>query len=305
MSTNDFTPVTTFAEVIDLAKDVVTASKSEYILNFSVKVCFSANLLKASQLLDVVKLAEDFQDVNKPEYLYINHGHYITAKGLPHVVEELKNKHVGNRAIISLINQNDIIGSGDDPIPSFMILQFSLESDELYITTYFRALEVSKFLRINLEEIRLIGKTVLGSIRKFKTVKLNIFSFRAYINENINPLVRPKIELKDDIEILKLMEKRPKELCELLREKLTASTVVETRALKVMRDIANDPNKNQDTKACFKMEYTKRKLKECVELGTRLIELRKGSSHAGDIDEANTEYLKVLEELVREIEKCD
>jgi thymidylate synthase len=100
-----------------------------------------------------VSLAKDYQNPVKPPSLYINHGEYITSDGIVHIINELKLKQTSNRALLSLINQEDIIGSGDNPIPSFMVLQFSLEGEELYVTTYFRALEVANFLNVNLEEI--------------------------------------------------------------------------------------------------------------------------------------------------------
>ena len=301
----EFTHIDNFEKIIVLGKDLVAASDKGYRLNFSLKVAFGVDLLKTPQLLDAAERAEDFQKIKRPEFLYLNHGEYITADGIPHVINELKNKDTGNRALISLINQKDIIGSGDTPIPSFMVLQFSLEDDQLYITVYFRALEVSKFLRINLEEIRLVAKRIYDSNRKIKDIKLNVFSFRAYVRDDFNPLERPAIELLDDIEILKLMEKKPKELCRLLREKLKASTVIENNSLTVMNQIITDNNKNQELNPCFKIAPTKRKLQRCLELSSQLIDMRKSASHAPDLEDVNKHYMAALSDLIEEIEKCE
>jgi hypothetical protein len=301
----EFTHIDNFEEIIVLGKNLVAASDKDYRLNFSIKVAFGVDLLKTPQLLDAAERAEDFQKIERPESLYLNHGEYITAEGIPHVINELKNKDTGNRALISLINQKDIIGSGDTPIPSFMVLQFSLEGDQLYITTYFRALEVSKFLRINLEEIRLVAKLIVDSNRKIKGIKLNVFSFRAYVRDDFNPLERPAIELLDDIEILKLMEKKPKEICRLLREKLKASTVIENNSLTVMNQIITDDNKNQDLNACFKIGPTKRKLQRCLDLSSQLIDMRKSASHAPDLEDVNNHYMAALTDLIEEIEECE
>ena len=83
--------------------------------------------------------------------LHINHGSYI-GDGLEHIIDELKNKPSSNRALFSLISQKDISKSGDNPIPSFMIFQTCIDDNILYCSVYFRALEVSTFLRINTEE---------------------------------------------------------------------------------------------------------------------------------------------------------
>jgi hypothetical protein len=305
MQDTEFTRIENFETILELAQEQVTASSNPYKLNFSLKVVFDVDLVKKPQLLDAVERAKDFQNIKKPESLYLNHGEYISAAGIPHVINELKNKHTGNRALISLINQKDIIGSGDSPIPSFMVLQFSLESDQLYGTAYFRALEVSKFLRINIEEIRIVCSEIYQSIRTIKGIRLNIFAFRAYITKDFNPLERPRLELLDPIQVFILMQKNTAELCTLLREKLKASSVIENDSLKLMSEIVGDSSKSQDLKPCFRVGHTKRKLKQCVDLSTKLIEMRKGTSHASDIDEVNKDYLKALNELIEEIEKCE
>jgi hypothetical protein len=303
MGDTEFKPILNFEEIIELAKEEVISSGKDYRLNFSLKVVIDIERLRKPQLLDAQERAENWQKIEKPALLYFNHGEYITAGGIPHVINELKNKHNGNRAIMSLISQRHVIGSGDDPIPSFMVLQFSLEADQLYVTTYFRALEVSEFLRINLEEIRIISKQIYEAFRSITKVRLNVFAFRAYITKDFNPLERPKIELLEDIDILTLMEKRPKELGSLLREKLKVSTVIENNSLMIMSRIINHNEKIKDVKPCFQIETTKRKLQECLDLSTKLIDMRKSASHAKDLDELRDDYLKALKELIEEIEK--
>ncbi|MEH2402836.1 hypothetical protein [Nostoc sp.] len=305
MSDNEFIEIEDFEEALRQAREKVDSSNKGYCLNFAIKFCFDAALVKTPQLLDSLNLAQDFQNLDKPDTLYINHGQYIGSDGIPHVINELRDKHTSNRALISLISQKDIVNSGDEPIPSFMVLQFSVEEDGLYITTYFRALEVTKFLRINLEEIRIIADKICQSIKRIKKIKLNIFAFRAYANDNLNPLQRPKIEFLDEIKLLKLMEKKPTDIANLLREKLNVSTVIENSSIRAISEILNDEDKSQDVQPCLRTTYIKRILQKCISVSNELINLRKSASHNGEIDELNQEYLASLRQLIEEIEKCE
>ena len=305
LETSEFIKIDNFEEVIEQAKKIINQSPKEYTINFSLKTEFHINLTKEPQLLDVQDLARNFQEYERPDTLYINHGEYIKSDGVEHVINELKNKHTGNRAIISLISQDHIFKSGDNPIPSFMVLQFSLEDKDLFVTTYFRALEVAKFLRINLEEIRLIINKIYQSMQTIKLVKLNIFAFRAYINQDINPLQRPKIELLPERRILKLMENKPEEIANLLEDKISHSTVVENNSLKIMNDIVNDSECNQNIHKCFKEACFKNFLSQCLKSSNELIKLRESASHGDNIDNLNQQYLHVLSKLIKEIqEKC-
>jgi len=299
----EFVNISNFEKAIQLAQNIVKISKKDYKINFSLKVSFTAKLIKTSQLDDVVDLATDFQKIKCPKTLYLNHGHFITARGVDYVIDQLKNKQSSNRAIISLINQEIILNSGDNPIPSFMILQFSLEDNVLFVTCYFRALEVAKFLRINLEEIRLIINSIYNSIGKIHKVKLHIFAFRAYINKNINPLVRPEIELLDEKIILKLMEKKPDKIAHLLKQKLTDSTVIENRSIKIINDIVSNRVMNQDICEGFKKPYFVNKLQRCLDLCNKLMLLRKKTSHDKEISKLTKEYLSAIDVIIREIEK--
>lgn len=304
MFEDEFCEIKNFEEILEQAREKVSSSIKDYTLNFTLKVSFNSVLVKTPQLLDFFEIAQEFQNLNKPETLYINHGQYIGPHGITHVINELRNKHTSNRALISLISQKDIVDSDDLPIPSFMILQFSLEEDNLYVTTYFRALEISKFLRINLEEIRIIADKICQSIRRIKKINLNLFAFRAYINEDLNTLQRPNIEFLDEIKLLKLMEKRPIELANLLREKLSVSTVIENGSIIAISEILSDDEKSQDVQAYLKTSYIKRILQKCIRTSNELISLRRSASHNGEINDLNQEYLDSLRQLIEEIEKC-
>ncbi|KKI86325.1 hypothetical protein [Shouchella clausii] len=304
MTEQEFRPVENFEEIITLAKETVNQVQNGYRLNFTLKVQYDINIIKKPQLLDVAKEAEDWQNPQQPKHLHINHGKYITEKGVDYIIEELKRKSQSNRAVMSLINQGDIIDSGDNPIPSFMVLQFSIEGTELYITAYFRALEVSKFLRINIEEIRLIAKEIYDQIIGLTEVKLNVFAFRAYIKENQSSLKRQEIDLLKERHILRLMQDNPEKLIVLLKDKKEASTVIENKSLHHIYEILTDSDVNGTIHQCFKAKLIKHLLQRCLASSQELIDLRKKTSHSDRLEEANEAYLGLLGEFIGEVEKC-
>jgi len=300
-----FKKVGSLEECVQIAVSEIKDSGKEYCINFSLKVDFPISLVLAPELKDVVKLAEDFQNPIKPEHLYINHGSFITTSGVPHVIKELRNKHNGNRAIISLISQQHILEKEDDPIPSFMTLQFSLESDNtLYVTTYFRALEVSRFFRINIEEIRIICNQIYSELKQIKDIRLHVFAFRGYINSEINTLIRPKIEMMREGQILTLLQHSPGELADLLKEKLHDTTVVENNSLFYIKENINDPSVSKHIDGTLTNPYFKDLINSCIAAADELLMIRKKCSHLSDIKKISDKYLKYLQDIIAEIEKC-
>lgn len=308
MSESEFVEIENFEEALSIAKGLVDESERGYRLNFSLKVAFDISLTKAPQLLDAREDAELFQARRRPTELYFSHGEYMTPEGIAvggveYLIKELDYKSSSNRAIVSLISQKHIVGSGDDPIPSFMVLQCNIEDKAiLYVTAYFRALEISNFLPINLEEIRHIIARVNERFRDIEMVRLNIIAFRAYLKKGRNPLKRPKVALLDIGDIMRFMEDDPAGLANLLKDMNRDSTVIEREPLDNIYGVLTNELKSKKIRECFKTGYFKNLLEECLKLGGKLIELRKRESHHTEIDELNARYLEALEKLIEEIE---
>jgi hypothetical protein len=292
--THEFKRISSFEEILQIAESRVKSSEVGYEINLAVPVEFNIELVRKPQLLDVSAKAEEWQSVERPPNLEFNHGEFIGADGVTHVVHELKHKHSGNRALISLISQEHIINSGDNPIPSFLIFQCSIEQKCLHCTVYFRALEVSRFFRINVEEIRQIASHIYDEFRGLDSVRLLIFAFRAYSNPQINTLERARLDNLDEISVLKIMEKRPSELPDLLREKARHVTVVNTQTLKTMRDILDDSDKSQDVDSYLKKPRIALQLQQCVDVGNALADLRVRVSHHKDVDTLTQDYVSNL-----------
>ena len=140
------------------------------------------------------------------------------------MIKELKNKEDSNRAVISLIDSKKIIGTGDKPIPSFLILQFSFENSKrkLICAAYYRALEVSRFLPINIAEICLIIDQLQSAFGGIEEFQLTIHAFLAKIIPNFNCLKVAEIDLEKNRGLISaaFYNKDYKKLIHFLRSKV-------------------------------------------------------------------------------------
>lgn len=305
-----YTKIKNLEEISEKAISIV--GSKQYVLNFNLKLKFKIGLTSNS-LADVSDIAKKFQNESCPKDLHLNHGMYIHKNGkdgIKNVIEQLKNNNSGNRALISLINQEDIVDSEDKPIPSFMILQFALENkNKLYITIYFRALEVSQFLRINVEEIRQIIEKIQEHLSSIQNIYLNIISFRAFVRKDINTLLKPEIDLLDQKDILKLLLKKDKDgndknlenLIMLLEEKNNSSSVIEYKSFEYILDWLEDGAYFNMLHENLRKELIIIILKEIINLMKNLKELRKQYSHGEKIDNKDEEYKQKLNQLIIEI----
>lgn len=299
----EYKTITSLEEVSGLA--IKEINGDDYRINFNLKVNFHKELI-TKKMEDVYQDALDFQNSSLPASLYMNHGEFIHkfGDGIKNVVNQLKEKHASNRAIISLINQEDIMESKDNPIPSFMVLQFSIENhDQLYVTAYFRALEVSKFLRINTEEIRQIIEKIFLEHRSLEQVFLNIFAFRAYINSDINPLKKPKIDTFTQKNIFKYLkkEKNLSDFIGLLNEKKTSSTVIEYSSFEDILSWLEDEEFSDQIHSSLTKPIVISILKEIIFLSKSLKDLREKVSHSQELTDTQDKFKEKIENLISEI----
>lgn len=186
----------------DLIQNACLTCESRVCSNLIITGQFPYSEVDSDVVATHKDLACEWQSDTKPEHLFINHGEYINkdGDGKRHIIDELVRKRDTNRAIISLINMKNIIGSGDNPIPSFMILQMGFNEydySNLIITAYFRAIEVTKFLPINLTEISFYIKEAKAKFSEIKTFDLTIHSFKAYARKHFNCLRKSTLDVLD------------------------------------------------------------------------------------------------------------
>lgn len=233
------TPITagSLGGLVENARD---ACRGGAVINLLLEGRYDFAALDEPFLATYLPQAEMWQSKTPPDRLYMSHGQYIHrhGDGIKYLIDELVKKPTGNRAVISLIDMKDLIESADDPRPSFMLFQAGFESgnkDLVYVTLYYRALEVSQFLPINLAEASLLLKQIQAKIPEVRTFHLLIHAFRAYQDPDFNCLVRSDLDAANLAEIeAAAIGIEARKIHGWLGSKLQAATVVEVDALTLL-----------------------------------------------------------------------
>lgn len=283
------------------ARDI--AEGKSRVLNLFVTGEISVASLRNEPLADVTKKAQLWQAQIVPAELFINHGSYIGESGIAHIVDELYRKASSNRALYSLINQAVVLESGDDPIPSFMIFQCGLHEGVLYCTSYFRALEVADFLRINLEEMRLNLVKIFDRFMDVKRVRLSVFAFSAYNNPGQAPLERSALDLMDRLDIDDAYREDRGSIARLLDAKAAQTTVVDLSGLESIREWLSPERKKSWPKDLTNISAIVHEVNTAVELGRNLATLRRSNSHHPVIAEATVNFVSSIRKLAKEFRK--
>lgn len=269
---------------------------NQYKINLLLAYELPTQAIVEHPLLDVQETAKQWAADVCPDNLYFNHGQYKVG-GVDNIINELKEKPSSNRAIYSLIDQSTIMDSGDKPIPSFMIFQSILDDNTLYCNVYLRALEVSKFLRINLEEIRLNINKISQSTLRFSKVRLVILACRAHHVPNFNPLEKPKLDLMSQYQIMKMMNDNRQDFIRNLRKMSEVHTVLSSQSIKHILELVEGewPGENKSRLVSL--------LKETISSVDELIELRKQHSHDTRVSSLGSEISQKLSTLAEEFSK--
>jgi len=270
-----------FDELITQA--INTCKGKPVVRNLLLQHTFSTSLLKhpPGQLEQKAKL---WQQPQVPKNLYINHGHFIHAKGdgIQHIIDELKRKGDSNRALYSLISMPEIVGKGDLPIPSFMVLQFGLSGKSLFCTAYFRALEVCRFLPINVTEICLVASRIHRDFQQVNRVYLCILAFQASYKPDFDCLEKCELDQMEEGVVSGYLADPTKKdkLSHLLHDKLRESTVIDTARLnEICNYLRNAP---AETRALYKDTFLSslERARDCL---NELKEVRENTSYSPEI----------------------
>lgn len=251
--------------------------------------------------------AKDWMVFKKPEELLFNHGEFITKDGFEHLVNEIKAKPGSNRALYSLLNHSDIFGKGDNPIPSFLLFQVTIEENILYATSYFRALEVANFLKINLQEIKLNILKIIQNCNfvHINKVRITIHAFNAYKNEDQNIPKIFEIDRLKKSKLSRLLYKSSEhaELSRLITEKKGVDTYISTEWVQTIIDELTDNPDMIEEPSLLKTNINnlKEKFEALLNVYLRLIEFRKRASHSQEIDQANQRANDLIQGIVEKI----
>ena len=208
----------TFSEVYDRLYKRVTVKSRLYNVHllviskyddFVVDVEQNFGLKEELETLDnkysYTALAEMW-DAPKPDedVLYFNHGMYFSTEtytnGIDYVIQELSRKQTSSRALLSTINSKDIVDvPSDSLLPSLMSIQFGFDLNRktLYITMNLRALEVSRFLKINICEALFLAKQIKTKLN-FDSIQVAIEAFRVQRKDRFGCFLKAKIDTETE-----------------------------------------------------------------------------------------------------------
>lgn len=199
MVTLRYEPIKAFDQIVT---DGHNACKSGPAHNLLLAYEFSPDLLNSDFVKFHEPKAREWQTDPPPSNLFFSHAQYFYGeRGLQYVIEELKSKSNSRRALLSLANMDVFMGSGDRAIPSFMIAQFAIQSDVLYVTEYYRAIEVSQFLPINLAEAALLVKRIIDKVSRPNLIRLCVLAFQAHLTESFHCLEKAPLDMLKGAEI--------------------------------------------------------------------------------------------------------
>ena len=192
------------------------------------------------------ELAEKWEDTSlDDQLLYFNHGVNFAYEdngaihhGIEYVINMLKIKETSNRAILTTCNTKKIISASPDNFtPSLISVQFGLDksrpdSSRLILTMNLRALEASRFLKINICEALYLAEQIHKYIN-FNFIEITINAFRVQNKNNFCCFVKAKIDITDPNKMtLDLSQGNFSEITKLLIDKAQRSeTVVVTDGL--------------------------------------------------------------------------
>lgn len=134
------------------------------------------------------------------EVLYFNHGTHFAKtpyhSGIDYIIHEIGEKRTTSRAVLVTVNTKDISETAPDALlPSLLSIQTGFDQDQttLHVTMTLRALEASRFLKINICEVFLIAKQIYEKYR-FRNIEVVISAFRVQIKEQFGCFLKAKID---------------------------------------------------------------------------------------------------------------
>ncbi|MDE6530237.1 MAG: metallophosphoesterase [Lachnospiraceae bacterium] len=195
-------------------------------------------------------LAEQWENIKVPEHLYFNHGMYFKVRdeendgaevhGIQFVIRQLKSKPTSNKAVLTTYGMDTVTKmlKGEEYLPSLLSIQFSKSSDgdTIYVHMYLRALEVGRFLKINICEIEWLLEQLRQENVLFKRVDIAISAFRVQKREKFNCFIKAEIDNMDDIDLASYVNAGDVSMiCQMLEEKIDASeTITNVKGLEAL-----------------------------------------------------------------------
>lgn len=271
---------------------------SEAVFNLLLTFPMTLPASKIGFLASFREQAERWQNPKRPRTLEFNHGEYMHVHGNPidYLVLELQKKATSDRACISLVGAEQIFESEDGVLPSFMLVQVGfdgLSQEVLYLTAYYRALEVTTFLPFNVTELALISEEIADRIPSITKIDVTIHAFRAHSLPGNTGHEKTQLDMATETEIHDWVENGSYvKIAELLREKASPASIVNVSGLIALHE--------QIVKAGWAAPI-RAELDQAVGALTRLKQIRTAGTHGERIEMTQNEvssHLRHAAELV-------
>jgi len=263
---------------------------------FNVVLSFPMTLPASNRgfLAAYLEKAKRWQNKNAPLMLEFNHGQYMHEHSDPikYLANELQRKATSNRAIVSLVSTKQIFGSEDGALPSFMLVQVGFDGktqETLFLTAYYRALEVTAFLPINVTELALISEQIADRITTISSIDVTIHAFRAHSDPGNTGHEKARLDMATETEIHEWVESENyTEIAGLLREKAAPASIVNVSGLIALRE---------EIVSAGWPAPIRTELDQAVGVLTRLKAIRAAGTHGKRIDEAQNEASTLLRHI--------
>jgi hypothetical protein len=275
---------TTPAEAIS---EVQRACEDGEIMNLTVSFPMQ---LPASTSLALQPFREEalrWQAPTRHNSLVFNHGEYMHAHGDPiGLLEgELKRKATSNRACLSLVSSESIFSSEDGILPSFLLVQAGFSGptrDLLYMTAYYRALEVSSFLAVNITELALMAEGLADRLPWFDRVMVTMHAFRAHSKPGFTAHRRSSLDRSTPAQLHALVEQGDlRRISEMLREKSAPASIIDDSGLTALRIEAEEAGWSAEVQVA---------LDKAISALRRLKSIRAAATHGHWVDRVEQEF---------------
>jgi hypothetical protein len=253
-----------------------------------------------------------------PRSLEFSHGAYVERftknngmTGVDFLVKELKEKPDTNRACWSLLSMKELVEHEQDrSIPSFMLLQAGIANDKdtLLLTAYYRALEVHKFLKINLAELCLVADGINRQFSSsFTHIALTIHAFSAYNDPEYSCLEKAEFDYEDEglitLKVLRPATHKAEVVAWLTQKERLKESRINPRGL---NELAKAINLYNNSKAAAGEPYPyPPEVSTLLEQALLQIkahnQLRVNSSHSSAIGRSYTEIKKTLKTIIQHL----
>jgi hypothetical protein len=281
-----------------IISDAVSGCSSGPVHNLLLAYEFSPELINSPFVKLHERKAQEWQANPAPANLFFSHGQYFHGEnGIQYVIKELKAKSSSRRALLSLAGMDAFMESGDRAIPSFMIAQFAIDSDILYVTEYFRAIEVGSFLPINVTEAVLLVKRIVEAIRQPRVIRLSMLAFHAHLTPTFHCLEKAAVDMLKGGEIgVVVAQKNISQLIEWLEGKKWFESEIATHGLEELLAAV---------KLCGDLYSTafKASLEQSLHALAEIKKMRSSSSLESAIESRRRQYVELVDAAISELRR--